>query len=85
MKQIFPFLIIGAFLACNKQNVPIKDNIINLEGAMNSVETIQLSEITSDITYIPLETTDSSLIGEQADMRVFNDYILVSSANQSLK
>ena len=24
MKQIFPFLIIGAFLACNKQNVPIK-------------------------------------------------------------
>lgn len=50
MKQIFPFLIIGAFLACNKQNVPIKDNIINLEGAMNSVETIQLSEITSDIT-----------------------------------
>ena len=85
MKQIFTFLIIGAFLACNKQNVPIKDNIINLEGAMNSVETIQLSEITSDITYIPLETTDSSLIGEQADMRVFNDYILVSSANQSLK
>lgn len=85
MKPLVYILTLLAFFACNERTVQEENNTINVKDAMHSVRPIELSEITSGITYIPLETTDSSLIGEQADMRVFNTYILVSSANQNLK
>ena len=85
MKLFIYTLTLFAFFACNERTVQEENNTINVKDAMHSVRPIELSEITSGITYVPLETTDSSLIGEQADMRVFNTYILVSSANQNLK
>lgn len=84
MKLLFFILIIFMSFSCKRHTI-IKENKVDIKKAMLSIQPISLSEITSKVSYIPLETTDSSLIGEQANICVFNKYILVASANQNLK
>jgi hypothetical protein len=60
------------------QNTPIIE--INLNKALNaSAKEIMLSTIASDIQYIPLETTDNSLLSKSYDVRYMGDEILAGS------
>lgn len=57
-----------------------KNNPINLYDAINKSEkVIHLSELASDIQYIPLETTTDALIGGGYDITFTGDAIIASS------
>lgn len=62
------------------------ENKINIAEAMNHpIEKLVLQDLFSGIDYIPLETNDSSLVGEQSAITVLDSFILISSINQHLK
>lgn len=52
--------------------IPIKDNLHN-------AKTIHLSEIASDVTFVPLETTDDCLLGNDCYIQYVDGQIFVSS------
>jgi hypothetical protein len=84
MKFLFKIFIIwivtnyGGYTFAQKQKGAIIE--INLDKAIkSSPEEIMLSDIASDIRYIPLETTEECLIGDAYDIRYTGNDILVSS------
>jgi hypothetical protein len=64
----------------NESDIPL----IDIDSAMKLAGEFGLSELVSDVTYVALETTDSSLIGNYPDIAVWNDRIVVSSQDQPL-
>ena len=77
-------LLLIIFFSCGKKNQREDYNIIQIGESMKSVGEIRISEIGRDISYVALETTDSSLIANYPDMDVWQDKIVVSSMNQPL-
>ena len=60
--------------------------VIDIEKGMDqSLPEFVVQDYFADIQYVPLETNDSSLIGDQPDVTVLNGVLLVSSVNQPLK
>ena len=82
MKSIVAILI---FVLCSCGENIVVNMKINVGEKMGDFENISVQTISSNIEYIPLETSDSSLIGAMPNICVLNDAILVSSANQCLK
>lgn len=63
------FILIFLFLAAHSCSETREDNasqatVLNLEKALDNAENISLSRYASSIRYIPLQTTDSSVIGK---------------------
>jgi len=56
----------------------------NFPELLKTFHNIQLSDIVSDIKYIPLETTEKCLIGESPKVIPAGDFFLVSSENSPL-
>lgn len=59
-------------------------SVIDIEKAFEHREAFGLSDIADDISYVPLETTDSSLIGKAPMICVSSEKILVASQGQPL-
>lgn len=57
---------------------------IDIESAMSSMQTIYVSDLGQNVNYIPLETTDSSLIGDRPYIRKFRNTLLVASEKQPI-
>ncbi|MBQ7968098.1 MAG: 6-bladed beta-propeller [Bacteroidaceae bacterium] len=51
---------------------------IDIAGAMRELESIKLSEIADNIAYVPLETSDSSLLSPYNRVHVTEEYIIIS-------
>ena len=63
-----------------------KDGTINVATPMQHLSQLCLEDIQSkEVSYVLLETTDSSLIGDRPYVRLLKDKILVSSQGQPLK
>lgn len=62
-----------------------KDTINVAEGMTKPVEELSVQNLFPDITYVPLETNNQSLVGQWPDIAVLDSIILISSANQNLK
>ncbi|MDD2381465.1 MAG: 6-bladed beta-propeller [Mariniphaga sp.] len=74
---IFFFAALTLFSSCNceKRN---KDFVTyNIEEGIKIDQKMNLSLIADDIFYIPLETTDESIIADIMDIKFRDDYILV--------
>lgn len=72
--------------ACSGNKAIEKDGVINVATHMQHLNQLCLEDIQSkEVNYVPLETTDSSLIGDRPYVRLLKDKILVSSQGQPLK
>ena len=68
------------------QEAPTMDGI-DMANAMEIVQEnpLSVSNYFSKVEYIPLETTDSSLVGMAPHVVIAKDIMVVSSLNQPLK
>ena len=72
--------------ACSGNKTIEEDGVINVATHMQHLNQLCLEDIQSkEVSYVPLETTDSSLIGDRPYVRLLKDKILVSSQGQPLK
>lgn len=86
MKILFNCLVALIFTACNNESASNKNiPVIDIASAMERLETLKVTDIADKISYIPLETNDTSLIGNHPDITVYNDKILITSKNQPIK
>jgi hypothetical protein len=72
------------FLSCNEGKKEERIPAIEIGRAMETSGAFELSEMATDLSFVALETTDRSLIGNYPDISVWNDKIVVSSQNQPL-
>ncbi|OFY43579.1 MAG: hypothetical protein A2X18_06470 [Bacteroidetes bacterium GWF2_40_14] len=74
-------LLSAAFIllvpACSWDNNKKAVNIIDLEASVGSGKIVNIGDIVSDIRYIPLETSDSSLLGNVTKINYENGQIYV--------
>lgn len=74
------------FLASCSSPTLSDESVIRIGDGMNeAVAEFAAQDFFADIAYIPLETNDSSLIGNLPHAAVLDNILLVSSANQPLK
>lgn len=78
-----PILFVLTFLlaSCNEKETR-NDHIIRLAEAIDVPSEIKVSDCFSKVRYIPLETTDSSLVGKGAYVQIVKNRILVSTNQQ---
>lgn len=86
MKNKYIFILFCLFfilVSCDvtHQN---KEYCIDIKGSMSSMQTIYVTDLAKKVKYIPLETTDSSLIGNRPYIRKFRNTLLVASENQPI-
>jgi hypothetical protein len=74
METIFLFLAVFFALFYSKDEVPV--NVINVL-TVPKASISNLSDIAADVEYIPLETTENSLISRIYDLRVKGNFIYV--------
>ena len=85
MKKQFLASCIAILLiaACNnRERSSTSINIIDIAGALDRTVTFNVSDFGKTIRYIPLETTDDCLIGNNPQIKVLKDYIIIT-ANKS--
>jgi len=58
----------------NKTSNPV---VINVERGINNLSRLKVSDFGKTIRYIPLETTDESIIGANPVVKVLKDFIIV--------
>ena len=77
------FIAMISLFACKEKTTQQGEiPVIDIAEALNNPTEIKLSQLGSKITYIPLELTDSALIGERpAALTVTSEYIFVSNNN----
>ena len=66
------------------QSEKTSESVIDLEATAREPKPFTQSDLPGTVSFIPLETTDSSLIGMSANIQVSANRILVSSTNQPL-
>jgi hypothetical protein len=68
--------------ACNSGSKTPKLQIIDIENSLNRMEVINLSQFTSDIHYIPLETKDGFILSYIDDCGIFGNYMIITNLKQ---
>ncbi len=85
MKRNYLFLALVACLlaSCGNSSRQNVENfaIADVAAAMDNLAPLKLSELGATVRYVPLQTTDSCLIGDKPILTVAGDYILVHSRN----
>lgn len=85
MKKTFLYILILINYACSNTKHEIGNKVIPLNQAFEQLEKISVEDIGRHIDYVPLETTDVSLIGDRAYIRILKDKLLVASREQPVK
>ncbi|MCD8166658.1 MAG: DUF4934 domain-containing protein [Bacteroides sp.] len=78
----YSFLFSGFLLLSCAQPAPEKENAIYVEKAMSRKTSLKASDYFETIHYIPLETTDESVVGEVTSVLLAGDKILVTTVQQ---
>ena len=76
-----PFLALMGLLSCTGEKNTDVLPTVDLTGVTNRTE-IKLSDVTSDVTYVKLETNDSCLIGNNFQLYADDQYIFSFSNGQ---
>jgi len=80
MKQNVIFTTILLFLTlpvCSQNNKVVNPTVIDVESSLENLSQLKISDLGKTIRYIPLETTDESLVGKNPVVKVLRDYIVV--------
>jgi hypothetical protein len=83
MKKYFLLLCCVAFIYGCKENVTTQYDSMQVEIEWGKNDQILLSDIVDSIAYIPLETTDKSLIGRIDKVVCSDDYVYILDAEVS--
>lgn len=84
MKTLYAAVIAIMISSC-ANNHHNSDKINIAEAMENPVKELALQDLFTNIEYVPLETTDSSIIGKNPDIKVLDKFILVFSDKMNLK
>lgn len=88
MKKLYylPLLLVGLFMAACSNNQKKADGAssIDLAKAMEELTELKVSDFGQSVQYIPLETTDESLIGNNPDIIVLKDKIITITGKQCM-
>ncbi len=78
----------GLFLlllgACSFKNTTNDLNAIDIAGSFEHLSELKASQLGTNIRYVPLETTDSSLIGNSYSIKLSKENIIVSTNGRCL-
>lgn len=78
----------GLFLlllgSCAPKNTTNDSNAIDIAGSFEHLTELKISQLGKHIRYVPLETTDSSLVGNSYTIKLSKDYIFVSTNERCL-
>ncbi len=94
MNKLIIFLLLLSIYSCNKKSVSkefsternnIKFFQIDYERLLQNTKQVQLSEIASDVNYIPLETNEECAIGNEPQYFFTDSLIFVNNTNHILK
>jgi len=72
------------FTACTSNSVAPDSTEIDLVKGLDNLTTLKTSDFGKTIRYVPLETTDDCLVGNNPTIKVLKDKIVVTTSNQSL-
>lgn len=78
------FLLWGMLCACTDSSFIKQGNVLNLEMAMHTKKQITLSNLYDSLECIPLETNDSSLLGNRAYLSYADEQNLFIMSNDVL-
>lgn len=78
------FLLWGMLCACTDSSFIKQGNVLNLEMAMHTEKQIVLSDLCDSLECIPLETNDSSLLGNRAYLSYADEQNLFIMSNNVL-
>lgn len=81
MKKLI-YLLSFCLFSCSSPN--LKNEGINIADGMENLQPLYVSDFADKVSYIPLETTDSSLIGNRPYIRKFRNTLLVASEKQPI-
>ena len=86
MKQKVWFGIIFLFLfSCNNQKNSVIDlDVIDIEYGLENLTRLKVSDFGQTIRYIPLETHDDGLVGNNPVIKVLKNYIVVEAQRKCL-
>jgi hypothetical protein len=76
--------LMGLLVSCSNTPQSAKLCTVDVEGAMENSGELKLSELASDVRYVPLETTDSCLIGANPNILLLDKQIVVYSNKECL-
>lgn len=86
--KMYRFLLVTIclllFLVSCNASYQGESHYIDVEKAMASMQPIYVSDLAEKVKYIPLETTDSSLINKRPYIRKFRNTLLVASMSQPI-
>lgn len=80
-KQIGCLFFILCVTACDQSAIK-ESQVIDVASAMSSLSELKASDYFSNVRYIPLETTDESIIGRGARIQLFGDKIVVTTSQK---
>ena len=78
---IFAMLLLAS---CNGAQQTSEVDLIDIAGGMEKLTELKVSDLGKTIRYIPLETTDSCLIGDFPNIKLLDDKIMVYNGKQCL-
>ena len=82
MMEKLIYLLIFCMFSCSSPNE--KNMKINIADGIKNLQPLYVSDLADKSSYIPLETTDSSLIGNRPYIRKFRNTLLVASEKQPI-
>ena len=71
-------LLVSLLIACSPSAQKGKEGQIDVLPAFENLTELKVSQLGKNVRYVPLETTDSSLIGARYVIQLLDDGILVS-------
>ncbi len=77
-------LLLASFASCSSPKSETAANGIDVEGSFENLTELKVSQLGKSIRFIPLETTDESLIGNNYTVRIYKNDLYVSTNGQCL-
>lgn len=87
IKGLIFFVILFIFSACQPDTSIYSDSNdftpyeVNLKNSINNINTLELSDLCSEVKYVPLETNPSSLFHEIRQIAVTDSFVFISDFN----
>lgn len=85
MKNIFLAASVLMLCSCASESSQSGITTVDVASGIKEAKALATSSLFDKVEYIPLETTDESIISKIADIRVMDDYILMSSSGLPMK
>ena len=80
----FLIFLISSITSCDNKNEALPINVIPLESAVGKYQILNLSDYSTEIKYIPLETNESALLGTITQLIYENEKIFIKSISGDL-